>query len=126
MDYEMIIQEALANSASAKELGEKAVRAIVSYYIGDEKMKPVYDPSWFEGWNYCEGGLYEQCGIEYDDIRASVVEELIEMEELEEGVDLDDYEDEIFDRVNLAADELLHENYHVVELENLQLYKARD
>ena len=124
MDYEMIIQEALANSASAKELGEKAVRAIVSYYIGDEKMEPVYDPSWFEGWNHCEGGLYEQCGIEYDDVRSLVVEEL--MEELDEGEDLDDYEDEIFDRVNRAADELLHENYYVVELEKLWLYKARD
>ena len=52
MDNEMIIQEALANSAVAKDLGEKAVRAIVSYYIGDEKMEPVYDSAWFEGWKY--------------------------------------------------------------------------
>ena len=122
----MIIQEALANSASAKELGEKAVRGIVSYFIGDEDMEPVYDPAWFEGWNHCEGNeIYDKCGIEYDDVRDEVVEDF--MDELDEGDDLDDYEDEIHERVLYAADALVRNNYHLVELEDFkQLYKARD
>ena len=126
MDDEMIIQEALANSASAKELGEDIVGAIVEYYIDYEYEDAEYNPAWFDGWTLCEdkNKAFSKCGIDYGEVRERVVEHFIDC--LEDGESLEDYEDKIQDRILEDADEMLRENFHVVELEDWKLLvKAR-
>lgn len=126
-ENEDIVKIALETSAAAKELGEDIVGAIVEYYIDYEYEDAEYNPAWFEGWTLCEdkNEAFSKCGIDYGEVRERVVERFMDC--LEDGESLEDYEDKIQDRILEDADEMLRENFHVIELEDWKhIVKARD
>ena len=112
MTEEEVVEKALLECASAKELGEDNVWCIINYYLDDVGLELDYDPAWFEGWEIFDDRdeIFEKCGIDFWELRDKVAERF-----LEDGWNLKDCQDKILDRVSEDAWYIAQETCHIVE-----------
>ena len=120
MDTDDIIDKALLENDSAKELGESLVWSIVDYY---EEQGEDYDDTWFDGWKLCSDieEVCDACQVDVDKVRENIIDRF-----LEDGWDLSECSDKIMDRLMEDCLEIAQDNYHVVDTEDCEyLVKKR-